>query len=334
MFSILNQLSSGKERIESGVVYVNEKKVGLVVPSLFEGRCESGKHYVSGPKGVDVIKEKLSDENLFSSLIKVGGILFGLPDEVDRVSSLLEDHLTSRTASYYCCVARNCAEVLAAFDKKERKSVIIVGCGGIGSLCAMQIAGAGIKEITIIDPDTIEESNFNRQFFWSCEDVGKYKAEVLRDCILRRYGTDCRAIKCSVLNENLPGLVDGYDAVILSADEPPGVGQALLEEMARDKSFLMVGCGYSHHDAVVRVVDGRSEEPSLCPEDGPRVVWSRNQKFIGPSFGPTNVEIAGMVASLVIHNLCFPQFYSKSELKTDNFSRVWRPVLHGRPRLA
>ena len=45
----------------------------------------------------------------------------------------------------------------------EKKHVMIVGVGGVGAYAAEMICRAGIGNITIIDADTIKESNINRQ---------------------------------------------------------------------------------------------------------------------------------------------------------------------------
>ena len=46
-----------------------------------------------------------------------------------------------------------------------RSKVIIVGCGALGSMVAMQLAGAGIGRLMIADFDTGDISNLQRQFF-------------------------------------------------------------------------------------------------------------------------------------------------------------------------
>ena len=67
-------------------------------------------------------------------------------------------------------------------DAQERlklANVLIVGCGGIGCTTAELLARAGVGQITLIDPDTIEISNLQRQIAYTAEDIGFYKAEVL-----------------------------------------------------------------------------------------------------------------------------------------------------------
>lgn len=68
---------------------------------------------------------------------------------------------------------------LDAQEKLKLANVLIVGCGGIGCTTAELLARAGVGKITLIDADTIEISNLQRQIGYTIHDVGFYKAEVL-----------------------------------------------------------------------------------------------------------------------------------------------------------
>ena len=66
-----------------------------------------------------------------------------------------------------------------AQEKLKLANVLIVGCGGIGCTTAELLARAGVGKITLIDADTIEVSNLQRQIAYTEQDVGFYKAEIL-----------------------------------------------------------------------------------------------------------------------------------------------------------
>lgn len=58
------------------------------------------------------------------------------------------------------------------------KHVAVFGLGGVGGFCAETLVRAGIGELTIIDFDTVSESNINRQLVALHSTVGKSKAEL------------------------------------------------------------------------------------------------------------------------------------------------------------
>lgn len=58
-------------------------------------------------------------------------------------------------------------------------SVVIIGCGALGSYLANGLTRAGIGQITIIDKDFVELSNLQRQIIFDENDVGKTKVEAV-----------------------------------------------------------------------------------------------------------------------------------------------------------
>lgn len=56
--------------------------------------------------------------------------------------------------------------------------ILVIGAGGLGCPALLYLAAAGVGHITIIDPDTIEISNLQRQVLYAQADIGKYKALV------------------------------------------------------------------------------------------------------------------------------------------------------------
>lgn len=71
-----------------------------------------------------------------------------------------------------------------ATDTLGKKKVILFGLGGVGSWAAESLVRSGIRQLTIVDADTVAESNINRQLPAMTSTVGKSKVEVMRDRLL------------------------------------------------------------------------------------------------------------------------------------------------------
>jgi len=58
--------------------------------------------------------------------------------------------------------------------------VILFGVGGVGSWCAESLIRSGIRYLTIVDPDTIQPTNINRQLPATTQTIGQAKVDVLK----------------------------------------------------------------------------------------------------------------------------------------------------------
>jgi len=97
----------------------------------------------------------------------------------------------------------------------SKNSAVIIGCGGLGTNAAVHLAGAGIGKLLLVDYDTVEERNLNRQFLYTKNDIGKEKCVLLADR-LKAFSpeTDIK----SHLGRFESSLADGYDIVIICVD--------------------------------------------------------------------------------------------------------------------
>ncbi len=73
-------------------------------------------------------------------------------------------------------------------ENLAKKSIAIIGCGGLGNSVGLYLGSCGLKKIYLLDFDRVELSNISRQIAFKKSDLGKNKAEVLAKRIKERGG--------------------------------------------------------------------------------------------------------------------------------------------------
>ena len=86
----------------------------------------------------------------------------------------------SRTISYLSVFTDKPVTLLD--DLRETK-VLVLGCGGLGSRLIVELSGLGIKNIITTDPDQLDASNLARMPYFSENDIGKLKVELIEKYI-------------------------------------------------------------------------------------------------------------------------------------------------------
>jgi len=66
----------------------------------------------------------------------------------------------------------------------NNKKIVIVGCGGVGSVLSEILVRGGFLSLVLIDNDIVDESNLARQIFFE-EDIGEYKANSLEKYLIK-----------------------------------------------------------------------------------------------------------------------------------------------------
>lgn len=103
--------------------------------------------------------------------------------------------------------------LLLGEDKMRRLSaahVLVVGVGGVGAYAAEMLCRAGVGEMTIVDADTVQPSNINRQLPATHSTIGRPKVEVLAERF-RDINPDIRlhALPMYLKEEEVASLLDG-----------------------------------------------------------------------------------------------------------------------------
>jgi adenylyltransferase/sulfurtransferase len=114
-------------------------------------------------------------------------------------------------------------EVGMAGQKKIRStSVLCIGAGGLGSPIAMYLAAAGIGKLGIVDFDTVDYSNLQRQILHTDADVGRPKAQSAKETIAGiNPNVEVIIHNTRISSENALDLIRPYDIVVDGTDNFP-----------------------------------------------------------------------------------------------------------------
>jgi adenylyltransferase/sulfurtransferase len=107
-------------------------------------------------------------------------------------------------------------------EKLKNASVLLVGAGGLGSPAATYLAAAGVGRIGLVDFDTVEASNLQRQILYGTSDVGRPKLEAASERLndLNPH-VEVERHEVRLTSDNALDIIDDYDVVADGTDNFP-----------------------------------------------------------------------------------------------------------------
>src|SRR5262247_2937286 len=101
----------------------------------------------------------------------------------------------------------------------KNAKVLVVGAGGLGSPALMYLAAAGVGTLGVVDFDTVDESNLQRQIIHGQSDIGRSKAESAADSIreINPY-VHVRIHNTALSNDNVFEIFEQYDLIVDGTD--------------------------------------------------------------------------------------------------------------------
>ena len=167
------------------------------------------------------------------------------PHKTSSIPKSLREELISRTSLYF-------PETIETHITKS--SIIVLGCGGVGSHAAISLARSGVKRMRLIDMDMVTLSSLNRHACATLKDVGISKVEVVKRTIDNICGGQnyCTVdVKCEMYTGERNDLLDydytddiaqNWDFVIDAIDDIP-TKTSLLSECYKRKIRVVTCMG-------------------------------------------------------------------------------------------
>jgi len=107
-------------------------------------------------------------------------------------------------------------------QKLKDAGILLIGAGGLGSPLGLYLAAAGIGRLGIVDFDTVDFTNLQRQIIHRTEDVGRLKVESAKERINAiNPDVEVTTYNAKISRDNILELITGYDVVIDGTDNFP-----------------------------------------------------------------------------------------------------------------
>lgn len=153
-----------------------------------------------------------------------------------------------------------------ALDKLKSTTIIVFGCGGVGSYVIEGLVRSGISNLVVVDNDVIDITNLNRQLIADTTTVGQAKVEVVKEHALKinpalSITTYQEFVDSSNLSQLIPVkcdyIVDAIDTVKSKID---------LIQYANEKHIPIISCmgtGNKLNPTMFEITD--ISKTSICP---------------------------------------------------------------------
>ena len=153
-----------------------------------------------------------------------------------------------------------------ALDKLADSTVAVFGIGGVGGYVCEALARSGIGHFELIDKDTVDFSNLNRQLIATGETLGRFKTELMRERILSiNPYAEVRTRNCFFLPENASEFhFEEYDYVVDAVDTVTAKIEIVMRcRMAGVQVISSMGTGNKLDPSALRAAD--LFDTKVCP---------------------------------------------------------------------
>lgn len=153
-----------------------------------------------------------------------------------------------------------------AQKKLNNSSVAVFGLGGVGSFTVEALARVGVGHLTLVDFDTVDQTNINRQLFALHSTVGKYKTEIAKARILDINPNAQVDTLCCRFDQTTASTIDfsRFNYVVDAIDTVSS--KLLLAKICFEQNVPIISCmgtGHKFDASAFRIAD--VFQTKMCP---------------------------------------------------------------------
>lgn len=181
-------------------------------------------------------------------------------------------------------------------EKLKSFKVCVVGCGGLGGYIIEMLSRIGVGSLTIIDYDTFDETNLNRQILCNENTLGKYKTDIAKQRVkLINSNVDITCINQKIDDNNCENIIRESDIVIDALDNIKA--RFVLEEACKRNNIPMIyGAIAGWYGQVSTILPGDYTLKFIYKDNKSGI----EEKLGNPSFTPANVAAVQVAEAIKI----------------------------------
>ncbi len=291
--------------------------------------------------GIHTVKEVAQKLNLkYNEVVTLVDFLFNNNLLERKRNKRINNRLNEKQISFFSSFSNEGIEYgIISQEKIEKSHVVILGLGTIGTWLVELLCRAGVKNFTLIDPDTVDLSNLRRQSVYNKFDIGKHKTFCIKNKILNFEQEADVSIKdiCIQKTSDLNDDVIKNTSLFISCADYPSVDKVnyIVSKYCVKNDIPHILCGgYDGHNSFIG--------PSILP--GYSACWNcyeiskvydkkikglKQVDILKPDFVPgTIAPLASIIASIhaveaikILTGCAQPEFLnSKGEFNFFNYS--------------
>jgi molybdopterin/thiamine biosynthesis adenylyltransferase len=195
-----------------------------------------------------------------------------------------------------------------AVERLRTATVTIVGVGGIGSIVLQHLVGAGVTRFRLLDGDTVEASNLNRQFIYARSSIGESKVNEASSDVTERVGGGADvSVRAEMWDPDSPDqqefVLRGVDFVIAAIDKPSISASIEVLDAAWSARIPAILATVGLNRSLVSQVFLQDLSPRAPRETLLLSPASTSDSTLLASHGPTNTMPAAIAADQALQHI-------------------------------